>query len=129
MNDDLQRVTVRLLDKEYQVACPEDEREALLESAELLNRKMKEIRDSGKVVGVDRIAVLEMGHQVFTYKPQPTWWGGSHPEPAVDTPAWREACGPTIPPSGCGAFRSGRSSGSRALGRRSACRLQEQSHC
>ena len=58
MNDDLQRVTVRLLDKEYQVACPEDEREALLESAELLNRKMKEIRDSGKVVGVDRIAVM-----------------------------------------------------------------------
>jgi len=33
-------------------------REALLESAELLNRKMKEIRDSGKVVGVDRIAVM-----------------------------------------------------------------------
>ena len=58
MNDDMQRVTVRLLDKEYQVACPEDEREALLESAELLNRKMKEIRDSGKVVGVDRIAVM-----------------------------------------------------------------------
>jgi cell division protein ZapA len=58
MSDDMQSVTVRLLDKEYQVACPEDEREALLESAELLNRKMKEIRDSGKVVGVDRIAVM-----------------------------------------------------------------------
>ena len=58
MRDDLQRVTVRLLDKEYQVACPEDEREALIESADMLNRKMKEIRDSGKVVGVDRIAVM-----------------------------------------------------------------------
>lgn len=58
MSDDLQRVTVRLLDKEYQVACPEDEREALIESADMLNRKMKEIRDSGKVVGVDRIAVM-----------------------------------------------------------------------
>jgi cell division protein ZapA len=58
MSEDLQRVTVRLLDKEYQVACPEDEREALVESADLLNRKMKEIRDSGKVVGVDRIAVM-----------------------------------------------------------------------
>ena len=58
MSEDMQRVTVRLLDKEYQVACPEDEREALLESADLLNRKMKEIRDSGKVVGVDRIAVM-----------------------------------------------------------------------
>jgi cell division protein ZapA len=58
MSEDMQRVTVRLLDKEYQVACPEDEREALIESADLLNRKMKEIRDSGKVVGVDRIAVM-----------------------------------------------------------------------
>ena len=58
MSEELQRVTVRLLDKEYQVACPEDEREALVESADLLNRKMKEIRDSGKVVGVDRIAVM-----------------------------------------------------------------------
>jgi len=58
MSEDMKRVTVRLLDKEYQVACPEDEREALLESAELLNRKMREIRDSGKVVGADRIAVM-----------------------------------------------------------------------
>lgn len=58
MSEDLQRVTVRLLDKDYQVACPEDEREALLESAEILNRKMKEIRDSGKVVGIDRVAVM-----------------------------------------------------------------------
>ena len=58
MSEDIQRVTVRLLDKEYSVACPEDEREALLESADLLNRKMREIRDSGKVLGVDRIAVM-----------------------------------------------------------------------
>ncbi len=58
MSDDIQRVTVRLLDKEYQVACPEDEREALIESAEILNRKMREIRDSGKVVGLERVAVM-----------------------------------------------------------------------
>ena len=68
MSEDIQRVTVRLLDKEYQIACPEDEREALLESADLLNRKMREIRDSGKVVGVDRIAVmaaLNMTHEML----------------------------------------------------------------
>jgi len=68
MNDDMQRITVRLLDKEYQVACPVDEREALIESAELLNRKMREIRDSGKVVGVDRIAVmaaLNLSHEML----------------------------------------------------------------
>lgn len=52
------RVSVRILDKEYQIACPTEERTALLDAAELLNARMKEIRDSGKVVGLDRIAVI-----------------------------------------------------------------------
>jgi cell division protein ZapA len=52
------RVSVRILDKEYFVACPYEERSALLDSAEYLNTKMREIRDSGKIVGVDRIAVM-----------------------------------------------------------------------
>ena len=52
------RVSVRLLDREYQVACPADERSDLLDSAEYLDAKMREVRDSGKVVGLDRIAVI-----------------------------------------------------------------------
>jgi cell division protein ZapA len=52
------QVTVRILEKEYNVACPADEKPALLASAELLNSKMREIRDSGKVVGLDRVAVM-----------------------------------------------------------------------
>ena len=52
------RVSVRILEKEYQVTCPVEERPALLDSAEYLNRKMREIRDSGKVIGLDRIAVM-----------------------------------------------------------------------
>ncbi len=52
------QVSVRILDKEYQVACPADERTDLLDSAEVLNAKMLEIRDSGRVVGLDRIAVM-----------------------------------------------------------------------
>lgn len=52
------RVSVRILEKEYFVACPYEERSDLLDSAEYLNSKMKEIRDSGKVVGLDRIAVM-----------------------------------------------------------------------
>ena len=51
-------VTVRILDKEYFVSCPADERSDLLDSAEYLNKKMREIRDTGKVVGADRIAVM-----------------------------------------------------------------------
>jgi cell division protein ZapA len=52
------RISVRVLEKEYQVACPVEERSDLLDSAEYLNGKMREIRDAGNVVGLDRIAVM-----------------------------------------------------------------------
>jgi cell division protein ZapA len=52
------QVNVKILDKEYQVACEADERAKLLDSAEMLNLKMQEIRDSGKVSGLDRIAIM-----------------------------------------------------------------------
>ncbi len=58
MTDQQAQVSVRILDKEYQVACPADERTNLLDSAEILNTKMREIRDSGRIVGLDRIAVM-----------------------------------------------------------------------
>jgi cell division protein ZapA len=51
-------IIIHILDKEYRIACPEDERDALLASVAYLNRKIKEIRDSGRVVGADRIAVM-----------------------------------------------------------------------
>lgn len=51
-------VKVQILDKEFLVACPDEERADLLHSAGYLNRKMREIRDSGKVVGLERIAVM-----------------------------------------------------------------------
>jgi cell division protein ZapA len=54
----ISRISVRLLDREYQVACPPDERSDLLDSAEYLDARMREVRDSGKVVGLDRIAVI-----------------------------------------------------------------------
>jgi len=58
MNDRVVRVSVRILEKEYQVACPVEERTDLLDAAELLNGKMREIRESGAVMGLDRIAVM-----------------------------------------------------------------------
>lgn len=57
-NEAIARVTIRILEKEYHVACPVEEQPDLLASADLLNRKMREIRDSGKVVGLDRVAVM-----------------------------------------------------------------------
>ena len=68
MKDMLSQVSVKILDKEYQVACKTDERADVLDSAELLNKKMREIRDSGKVTGLDRIAVmaaLNMAHELL----------------------------------------------------------------
>ena len=55
---EMAQVSVRILEKEYQFACPASERNDLLNSAEFLNAKMRQIRDSGKVVGLDRIAVM-----------------------------------------------------------------------
>lgn len=58
MKPSVDPVKVTILDKEYLIACPEEEKAALMRSAEHLNRRMKEVRDSGKVVGSDRIAVM-----------------------------------------------------------------------
>ena len=66
--DSSRPLSVRILEKEYFVACPADERTELLDSAELLNIRMKEIRDSGKIVGLDRIAVmaaLNLAHEII----------------------------------------------------------------
>jgi len=68
MNDRNVRVSVRILEKEYQVACLPEERSELLDSAEFLNNKMKEIRDGGNIVGLDRIAVvaaLNLSHELL----------------------------------------------------------------
>ncbi len=62
---------IHILDKEYLVACPDNEREALFASAEFLTEKMKEIRDTGKIVGADRIAVmaaLNMAHELLEHR-------------------------------------------------------------
>lgn len=58
MTDLFAQVSVRILEKEYQIQCPASERTDLLDSAEVLNAEMRRIRDSGKVVGLDRIAVI-----------------------------------------------------------------------
>ena len=51
-------VSVKILEKEYQVACPDDQVDALSASARYLDRQMSGIRDTGKVFGLDRIAVM-----------------------------------------------------------------------
>jgi cell division protein ZapA len=58
MRDAITTVSVKILDKEYQVSCPEEEVDALTSSARFLDQQMRQIRESGKVFGLDRIAVM-----------------------------------------------------------------------
>jgi len=70
MSDENVTVTIHILDKEFRIACPEEEHDALLASAHFLDSKMKEIRDNG-VVGQDRIAImaaLNLTHELLSQK-------------------------------------------------------------
>jgi cell division protein ZapA len=51
-------VTVRILDKDYLVACRPEEKDGLLASARNVDERMRDIRKAGRVVGTDRIAVM-----------------------------------------------------------------------
>ncbi|MDT8383701.1 MAG: cell division protein ZapA [Gammaproteobacteria bacterium] len=51
-------ISIRVLEKEYQVSCPANEEAALMASARLLDEKMREIRSARKMVGTDRVAVM-----------------------------------------------------------------------
>jgi cell division protein ZapA len=51
-------VALRLIDREFLIACPPDERAGLLEAASFLDRKMRELRSHAKTPGFDRLAVL-----------------------------------------------------------------------
>lgn len=66
-----QTVSIKLLDKEFNFNCPPDAEAELLASAELLNDKMLEIRKNGKVLGLERIAVmaaLNLAHELLQSK-------------------------------------------------------------
>ncbi len=53
-----QPISISILDKDYKVTCPPDEQSALLESAKFLDHKMREVRDTGNILGSERIAVI-----------------------------------------------------------------------
>ncbi|MCC7410649.1 MAG: cell division protein ZapA [Gammaproteobacteria bacterium] len=71
MTNESKPVTVQIMDKEYILACPDEEREPLIAAVEFLNRRMRELRESGKVIGNERIAVmaaLNIAHEFLDYK-------------------------------------------------------------
>ena len=71
MSVDPKALQINVMGREFRVACPENEQKELLEAVDYLNRKMDEIRDHGKVIGVERIAImaaLNIAHELLTTK-------------------------------------------------------------
>src|SRR5258705_13763815 len=69
MSVDASGMQVNIMGREFRVACTPDEQKALLEAVEYLNRKMQEIKDQGKVTGLDRVAImaaLNISHEFLT---------------------------------------------------------------
>ena len=64
-------LTITIMDKEYRIACPEEEKENLQASADLLNENLKEIKQQGSVIGTERIAImaaLNLSHEILHNK-------------------------------------------------------------
>lgn len=71
MNAESKGLQINIMGREFRVACPEEEQKGLLEAVDYLNRKMQEIRGGGKVVGLERIAMmaaLNVAHELLSTK-------------------------------------------------------------
>lgn len=71
MSTATETVYVHILDKEYQIACPPRERDALLQAARELDERMRTIKTSGNVIGLERIAVMaaiNLCHELLSLK-------------------------------------------------------------
>lgn len=66
-------VTVKLLNKDFQVSCPIGLEEQLEEAAAYLDQKMQDIRNNGRVIGLERIAImaaLNLSNELILYRRQ-----------------------------------------------------------
>jgi len=58
MSQEALSVTVQILDKDYRISCSAEEQHGLMDCARMLDRRMREVRQNGRVIGADRIAVM-----------------------------------------------------------------------
>lgn len=64
-------VDVNIMGREFTVSCTDDERPGLINAVNFLDKKMRDIRDSGKIIGVERIAImtaLNLSHELLNSK-------------------------------------------------------------
>ena len=62
MSKQSEAITIDILDKQYTVSCPPEEKQSLLESARILNDRLKEVRGGGKVLGTERMDCFPSGN-------------------------------------------------------------------
>ena len=73
MKGDARAVDVTILGKVFSVACPNEQRESLGLAAQYLDQRMRDIQDSGRVLGMDRCAVmaaLNIAHELLEERKQ-----------------------------------------------------------
>lgn len=58
MSNPTKTLEVKILDRELRIACPVEERGELLDAVAYLDKRMREIRDAGKIASVERIALM-----------------------------------------------------------------------
>jgi cell division protein ZapA len=58
MSGDGKGLSINLMGREFKVACADGEEKQLLASVDYVNQRIQEIKDSGKVVGTERIALI-----------------------------------------------------------------------
>ena len=58
MADAVKQIDFKVMGREFRVACPENEERQLLEAVAYVDRRMLEIRDKSKVIGLERIAIM-----------------------------------------------------------------------
>jgi cell division protein ZapA len=64
----MEQLGVKILDREYKLAVKPDEKERLLDAVVMVDEKMRSLRDTGKIVGLERIAVmaaLQLAHEML----------------------------------------------------------------
>jgi cell division protein ZapA len=71
MSSEPNALDIVIMGREFRVSCREEEREELMEAVALLEQRMREVKDGGKVAGAERVAMiaaLNIAHELLTMR-------------------------------------------------------------
>jgi len=64
-------LNIKIMDKDYRVACPAEQQATLRDSADFLNDRLNDIKNKGSIIGTERIAImaaLNLAHELLGSK-------------------------------------------------------------